>query len=94
MSKISLDGRHPGTVQHLTDLQSDHLPETLRAVVQPIETVGHHLASFLSDGPRLTTGLGLLVQAKDALVRQRVADLKAAAEPAPVNTPEPELRDE
>ena len=90
--RIDPAGRHPGTIQHLEDLQSAHLPPKLREVVEPIEDTAHQLAALLNDGPRLTTGLGLFVQAKDALVRQRVADLKAADEPAPVNNPEPELR--
>lgn len=89
--RVNLIHRHPGVATHLEDLQSDHLPPKLQAIVKPIEDLAHQLTSELSDGPRLTTGLHLLVQAKDALVRQRVADLKAAGE-TPVNNPEPELR--
>jgi hypothetical protein len=90
--RVNTASRHAGTAQHLEDLQSSHLPESLREIVRPIEDAAHELAAKLQDGPRLTTGLHLLVQAKDALVRQRVADLKAQGAPAPVNNPEPELR--
>lgn len=84
--------RHPGIAGALEDLRSEHLPASLREIARPLEDVAHEIAAKLADGPRLTTALNLIVQAKDAAVRQRVVDLKAANEPAPVNNPEPELR--
>lgn len=83
---------HPAT-QHLIDQFSyEHLPESLQAVSRPIGQLARTMVAELNDGPELSTGLRKLLEAKDCLVRQRVIDLKSANEPAPVNTPEVELR--
>jgi len=87
-----MTNRHQAT-QHLLDqLDSyQHLPESLGYVSAEIAATAHSLAATLEDGPELAVGLRHLLDAKDALVRQRVIDLKAANAPAPVNSPEPEL---
>lgn len=90
---IDLSGRHPATV-HLTGLLSSgtHLPQPLRHITDLYENLAQHLVDELGDGPELTVALRDLLTSKDAAVRQRVFDLKAADELVPANTPEPELR--
>lgn len=83
--------RHPAT-QHLLDLFAyEHLPPPLQKISKPIHDLAHQLAEQLADGPELSVGLRHLLDGKDALVRQRVIDLKAADQPKPVNSPEPFL---
>lgn len=67
--------RHPGT-QHVLDLFSyDHLPTgELRTTSGMCSLFAHQMASWLGDGPELTTGLRKLLEAKDCFVRQAVID--------------------
>lgn len=70
--------RHAST-QHLLDLFTyEHLPPSLQAISKPVHDLAHSLADALADGAELSVGLRHLLDAKDALVRQRVIDLKAA----------------
>lgn len=71
-----LDHRHPAVREALRDLESDHLPEHLAVIAREIENAAHSIVCRTKDGPRLTMGLNLLVQAKDALVRQAVRDVE------------------
>ena len=53
-----------------------HLPEPLRAVSAPIGALAHQLAATLHDSPdpaEVTAGLRKLLEAKDCLVRARLA---------------------
>lgn len=79
-----LDHRHPAVREALRDLESDHLPEHLAVISREIENAAHSIVARVNDGPRLTAGLNLLVQAKDALVRQAVRD---AEEPTSNESP-------
>jgi hypothetical protein len=51
-----------------------HLPEQLREVSGPFSTLAHTMVATLQPGRQLVICLDLLVQAKDAAVRQAVAD--------------------
>lgn len=85
--------QHHPSVQHLLSLFSyEHLPPTLQGIVIPIAAIAEAYAEQLESGPELSVGLRHLLDAKDALVRQRVIDLRAANTPAPANNPEPFLK--
>lgn len=82
--------QHHPSVQHLLSLFTwDHLPPALQSIVMPIATLAEAYAETLESGPELSVGLRHLLDAKDALVRQKVIDLREANTPAPANTPEP-----
>ena len=90
-TRVNPAHRHPGTAHLLVLLNTDHLPPKLHEISGAVEDLAHELVAKLEDGPELTVGLRHLLDAKDALVRQRVIDLKAAAEVLGSNDPEPEL---
>lgn len=84
---------HHPAVQHLLSLfDYEHLPPSLQQVSKPVHDVAHAMADALESGPELSVGLRHLLDGKDALVRQRVIDLRAASTPPPANNPEPFLR--
>lgn len=84
--------QHHPAVQHLLSLfDYAHLPLTLQQISAPIHDIAHTMANSLESGPELSVGLRHLLDGKDALVRQRVIDLRAANEPPPINSPEPFL---
>jgi hypothetical protein len=68
--------RHPGTREKLRWLlpNPNLLAGTPRAVSQKCWELGQDLALVLSDGPQLTIALQRLIDAKDAAVRQAIAD--------------------
>lgn len=92
IERVDTSDRHPGT-QHLIALlePGEHLPPKLKHITVLYANLAVHLLDDLQDGPELTVALRDLLTSKDAAVRQRVLDLKAAGTPAPANTPEPEL---
>lgn len=55
-----------------------HLPESLRKVSVPFAVLAVELDDILSDGSEKTVALRKLLEAKDAAVRQRVADVGPA----------------
>lgn len=72
-----LPPRHPATTQILAHFSYMHLPPFLQAVSKPICDLAFDMTLRLCDGPELTVGLRKLLEAKDALVRQGVMDMKA-----------------
>ncbi len=80
---------HPSTAHLLSLFSWEHLPPPLQAVVIPVASIAEAYAETLESGPELSVGLRHLLDAKDALVRQKVIDLRNANTPAPANTPEP-----
>ncbi len=71
----ALAGRHPATQQILRWFDYGHLPAGKpRTVSCHLASVAMELAESLQDGPELTAGLRKLLEAKDAFVRQAIAD--------------------
>lgn len=70
--------RHPSTRHLLSLFDYSHLPPHLALVSEGVAMVAYHMVDHLADGPELSVGLRHLVYGKDALVRQAVADHKAA----------------
>lgn len=87
-----MTNRHPATEQLLSHFTYEHLGQPMQSTSKIICDAAHAAADGLEDGPELSAGLRKLLEAKDCLVRQRVADLRARAAEVPHNTPEPELR--
>jgi hypothetical protein len=80
---------HHPAVQHLLSLFSyGHLPPSLQEISAPVYDLAHQMANVLGSGPELSVGLRHLLDAKDALVRQRVIDLREANQAPPANNPE------
>lgn len=79
---------HPAVQHLLKQFRYAHLPPALQEISKPIHDLAHQMADNLQSGPELSVGLRHLLDGKDALVRQRVADLEAASQPVPANTPE------
>lgn len=70
-----LKHRHPGTQQIMRWFSYEHLPAgTPRHVSAMCAAMAGELLRGLSDGPELTAGLRKLLEAKDCLVRQAIAD--------------------
>jgi hypothetical protein len=65
-----LNGRHPAT-QHLARMltPNPNLPERLASISWACEALAADMVWELPDGPELTAGLRLLLQAKDCFVR-------------------------
>ncbi|MFI6759366.1 hypothetical protein ACIBF5_09520 [Micromonospora sp. NPDC050417] len=71
---VNLTERHPSTV-HIAQFFTDtHLPPHLREISGPCADLAAYMIRALPDGPELTDGLRLLLQAKDSFVRQAVAE--------------------
>lgn len=68
-------GRHPGVVSLMRHLSYAHLPENLRAIVEPFGHLARVLLDTLPDSPELTEALRKLVEAKDCATRARVDTL-------------------
>jgi hypothetical protein len=83
---------HPAVTHLLSLFDYEHLPPSLQAVSKPVHDLAHHMADTLESGPELSVGLRHLLDGKDALVRQRVIDLRNADQSPPANNPEPFLR--
>lgn len=79
---------HPAVSHLLSLFDYGHLPPSLQQVSQPVHDLAHHMADTMESGPELSVGLRHLLDAKDALVRQRVIDLRAASTAPPANNPE------
>ncbi|MCG6499197.1 hypothetical protein ACFWP2_27315 [Kitasatospora sp. NPDC058444] len=69
---MNLANRHSGTVHLGRQFRFDHLPEHLQAVSRPCHELAADMIATLPDGPELTAGLRLLLQAKDSFVRAAV----------------------
>ena len=71
-----LSSRHPSTQEKMRWLTPNpRLPEGVPATVSAMcFELGKGLLEQLGDGPQLAIGLQRLVDAKDALVRQALAD--------------------
>lgn len=65
--------RHPATVALLRWFEFDHLPPHLQGVSAPFYRLAHETVALLPDDPELTTGLRKLLEAKDCIVRARIA---------------------
>jgi len=76
MSHLSLADRHPSTQEKMRWLTPNPgLPSGLPATVSRMFfDTGVKLVGILEDGPQLTIALQRLVDAKDAAVRQAIAD--------------------
>jgi hypothetical protein len=83
--------QHPAIAEKLEYFEHDHLAPALKGVVQYFWNLAHWLANEVDSHPQLTIALQKLIEAKDAAVRAKVAELKASGTPAGPNTPEPEL---
>jgi hypothetical protein len=71
----AMAGRHPATQHVLRWFDYGHLPEGKpRTVSAHCAGVAMELAETLQDGPELTAGLRKLLEAKDCMVRQAIAD--------------------
>lgn len=82
---------HPAVTEKLQHFEYGHLAEPLRWIAEEFRSLAHELAHGIASDPQLTIGLQHLIEAKDAVIRARVVELKrAGAAPGP-NTPEPEL---
>lgn len=66
---MDLKTRHPSTCQIARFFTSSHLPDDLRRIAQPAETLASLMICELPDGPELTAGLRKLLEAKDCFVR-------------------------
>ncbi len=81
MSYTDLDKRHPATKQIMLWFRYEHLPAGQpRHVSDMCAAMAEELLRSLEDGPELTTGLRKLLEAKDCLVRQAIADSQVVAE--------------
>jgi hypothetical protein len=71
-------GRHPDTIEKLRWLiPNPHLPDGALKVSALFHALGAELIRELNDGPQLTIALQRLIDAKDAAVRQAIADDEA-----------------
>jgi len=70
--------RHPATQEKMRWLTPNpHLPQGLPATVSRMFfDLGIKLTGVLADGPQFTIALQRLVDAKDAAVRQAIADIE------------------
>lgn len=73
---VDLSARHPSTQEKMRWLTPNPkltagLPSIVSAMCYDLGTA---MVERLADGPQLTIGLQRLVDAKDALVRQAIAD--------------------
>jgi len=75
----AMAGRHHATQQILRWFDYGHLPTGKpRTVSCHLAGVAMELAESLQDGPELTAGLRKLLEAKDCMVRQAIADSEGA----------------
>lgn len=80
MTAINADDRHPATQQITRWFDFQHLPTgTARKVSASCAGLAEQMLADLDDGPELTAGLRHLLEAKDAFVRQAIADQQAAS---------------
>ena len=73
---LEFSGRHPDTLEKLRWLiPNPGLPEGNPSIVAAqLGDAGFEMTRRLKDGPQLTIALQRLVDAKDAAVRQAIAD--------------------
>jgi hypothetical protein len=73
---LDLSARHPSTQEKMRWLEPNpNLPPgTPSAVAELSWQTGENLVGLLGDGPQLTIALQRLIDAKDAAVRQAIAD--------------------
>ena len=64
---------HPSVKNLLQFFEYDHLPEHLQVVSKPISIIAHELAGLLPHNAELIAGLRKLLEAKDCLVRAKLA---------------------
>lgn len=64
---------HPSVAGVLRWFDDAHLPADLQEVAGPIRAVAYQMAERLPADPETTTGLRKLLEAKDCLVRARLA---------------------
>lgn len=72
MTKVS---RHPSEELVLRFFENNHLPEPLKSVVAQCGVLANNMADFIDSDPELTVGLRKLLEAKDAFVRAKVAQV-------------------
>lgn len=79
MSELSIKyaDRDHRVVDALFWIDEEHLPPHLAAIVHPFAVLADELAETLGDGIQLIAAMRWLVLAKDAAVRQRIADLES-----------------
>jgi hypothetical protein len=82
IATTKLAGRHPGVVDICQWFDSSHLDQRKATLSLAVEALVEFALDELNDGPELTAGLRKLLEAKDCLVRQFIADQKAGR-PAP-----------
>jgi hypothetical protein len=90
MQKSTLEGRNPAVVHVAQFFESAHLPSPLREIATDMHDLAEHMIIEIKDSPMLTTGLHRLLEAKDALVRAKLAEVNAAAGAvagAPISSP-------
>lgn len=71
---VNAEGRHPATQQLARWFTFDHLAENARPPSMACAELAQEMIDTLSDGPELSAGLRHLLEAKDAFVRQAIAD--------------------
>jgi hypothetical protein len=73
---VDLASRHPATQEKMRWLTPNpHLPDGAPSIVSAMcFDLGMGLLEKVGDGPQLTIGLQFLIAAKDAAVRQAIAD--------------------
>lgn len=73
---VDLSARHPSTQEKMRWLTPNpSLPDGAPSIVSAMcFDFGAALVEKLGDGPQLTIGLQRVIDAKDALVRQAIAD--------------------
>jgi len=69
---------HPSVLEKLEHFGSSHLADPLKGIVERFGDLADWLASEIESHPQLAIGLQKLIEAKDAVVRAKVAELKVA----------------
>jgi hypothetical protein len=64
---------HPSVTHIMQYFAYEHLPEHLQEVSKPIGVLAWRMAEDLPQNPELTAGLRKLLEAKDCLVRAKLA---------------------
>lgn len=74
--------RHSSVAHFEVLFDYKHLPPHLRVISAPFAEQAELMIALLHDGIELSAGLRKLVEAKDCMVRQAVADHRASNEQA------------
>lgn len=64
---------HPSVEHILQFFEYEHLPEHLQEISKPIGELARNMAERLPSNPETTAGLRKLLEAKDCLVRAKIA---------------------